>query len=92
MRKPAFHICENKDADQLPGNLEADQRLCFCYTDSTNPLLVKQKFQASSHFLFLCSLVCVGPSLKPRRPVFHVAAQCLLSFTVNQFNFMRDLF
>ena len=29
MRKPAFCICENKDADQLRGNHEADQRLCF---------------------------------------------------------------
>ena len=39
MRKPAFCICENKDADQLRGNREADQRLCFRYTDSTVPLL-----------------------------------------------------
>ena len=39
MRKPAFCICENKDADQLHGNREADQRLCFCYTDSPIPLL-----------------------------------------------------
>ena len=31
MRKPAFCICENKDADQLRGNREADQRLCFRY-------------------------------------------------------------
>ena len=41
MRKPAFCICENKDADQLRGNSEADQRLCFRYTDSTIPLLPK---------------------------------------------------
>ena len=34
MRKPAFCICENKDADQLRGNREADQRLCFRYRDS----------------------------------------------------------
>ena len=34
MRKPDFCICENKDADQLGGNREADQRLCFHYTDS----------------------------------------------------------
>ena len=34
MRKPAVCICENKDADQLRDNREADQRLCFCYTDS----------------------------------------------------------
>ena len=39
MRKPAFCLCENKDADQLRGNREADQRLCFLYTDSTIPLL-----------------------------------------------------
>ena len=41
VRKPAFCICENKDADQLRGNREADQRLCFRYTDSTIPLLPK---------------------------------------------------
>ena len=35
MRKPALCICENKDADQLRGNREADQRLCFRFTDST---------------------------------------------------------
>ena len=39
MRKPDFCICENKDADQLRGNREADQRLCFRYTGSTLPLL-----------------------------------------------------
>ena len=27
MRKPEFYICENKDADQLRGNREADQPL-----------------------------------------------------------------
>ena len=32
MRKLAFCICENKDTDQLGGNREADQRLCFRYT------------------------------------------------------------
>ena len=42
MRKPDFCISENKDADQLRGNREADQRLCFPYTDSTKfPLLSK---------------------------------------------------
>ena len=29
MRKPTFCICENKDADQLRSDREADQRLCF---------------------------------------------------------------
>ena len=43
MRNPAFCICEYKDADQLRGNREADQRLCFRYTDSTISLLSKSE-------------------------------------------------
>ena len=39
MRKPVLCIYESKDADQLRGNREADQRLCFPYMDSTIPLL-----------------------------------------------------
>ena len=41
MRKPTFCICENKEADLLRGNREADQRLCFRYIheDSAIPLL-----------------------------------------------------
>ena len=65
MRKPDFCICENKGADQLHGDSKADQRLCFRYMDSTTPLL-----PASSHLVWLHSLVCVGPGRKPRRPVF----------------------
>ena len=38
-KKQAFCICENKDADQLCGNSEADQRLCFRYIASRIPLL-----------------------------------------------------
>ena len=38
-----LHICENKDADQLRGNHEADQHLCFRFIDSTIPLLSKSK-------------------------------------------------
>ena len=44
MRKPTVCICENKGADQLRGNREADQRLCFRYTDSTFPPLLIPKF------------------------------------------------
>ena len=43
MRKPAFCICENKDADQLRGNREADQDLCSRFIDSTIPLLSKSE-------------------------------------------------
>ena len=41
--KTSFCIWENKDIDRLRGNCEADQCLCFRYTDSTIPLLPKSK-------------------------------------------------
>ena len=43
MRKPDSCICENKDADQLRGDREADQRLSFRHTDSAIPLLSKSQ-------------------------------------------------
>ena len=45
-RKSAFCICENKDADQLRGNREADQRLCFRHMDSAIPLLSKSEISS----------------------------------------------
>ena len=48
--KPTICIGENKGADQLRGNREADQRLCFRYSDSTIPLLLKSEI--SSLLLF----------------------------------------
>ena len=56
MRKPEICICEFKDADQLRGNGEAEQRLCFCYTDSTIPLLPKSEISS-----LLPSSVAVQP-------------------------------
>ena len=44
--KTVFCICENKEADQLRGYREADQRLCFRYTDSTIPLLSKSEISS----------------------------------------------
>ena len=41
-----FCKCRNKDADQLCDNREADQRLCFRYTDSTIPLLPKSEISS----------------------------------------------
>ena len=46
MRKPEFCICENKDADQLHGNREADLRLCFRYIDSSIHLLPKSEISS----------------------------------------------
>ena len=56
VRKPVFCICENKDADQLRGNGEADQRLCFRYTDITISLLPKYEISSLQPFLSLYSL------------------------------------
>ena len=44
MRKPT--ISENKGAEQLHSNYEADQCLCFCYMDSTMPLLSISKISS----------------------------------------------
>ena len=57
MGKPTICIGENKDADQLRGNREADQRLCFSYSDSTVPLLLKSEI---SSFLLFSVTVQVG--------------------------------
>ena len=62
MRKPIFCICENKDADQLRGNREADQRLCFRYIDSTIPLLAKSEISS-----LLPSSVAVQPGFSRTR-------------------------
>ena len=58
MGKPTICIGENKGTDQLRSNCEADQRLCFRYTDSTIPLF--SKIQISSLYP---SSVTVQPGL-----------------------------
>ena len=57
MGKPTICIGENKSADQLRSNCEADQRLCFRYSDSTIPLLLKAEI---SSFKLFCVLVQLG--------------------------------
>ena len=64
MRKPAFCICENKDADQLISAFVFATRIV------QSLFYLNPKFQASSHLLWLYRPVCVGPGRKPRRPVF----------------------
>ena len=58
MGKLTICICEYKGADQLRGNREADQRLCFRYTDSTLLLLLKSEISS-----FLPASVTVQPDL-----------------------------
>ena len=76
MGKPTICIGEIKVADQLRSNCEADQRLCFRYSDSTIPLS-KSKIQASYHLLCLYSSVFVGPVRKPHCWFSHETAQML---------------
>ena len=71
MRKPAFCVCENKDADPLRGNI-AKLISAFVFTIRIVRSLyyLNPKCQASSHLLWLYRPVCVGPGRNPRRPVF----------------------
>ena len=46
MGNPTTCIGENKGADQLRSNCEADQRLCFRNKDSTIPLLSESKISS----------------------------------------------
>ena len=80
MRKPAFCICKNKDADQIRGNHEADQHLCFRYTNSTIPLLPKSEIQASNHPLWLYIPVYVGPVGIPEDRFSHNEATLCVAF------------
>ena len=58
MGKPTICLGENKGADQLRSNCEADQRLCFRYSDSTVPLLLKS--ESSRFYLFSVTVqVCL---------------------------------
>ena len=73
MTKQNFCLCINKGADQLYSNsyCTADQRLCFCYTDSTIPLELSSSSEISASYLQrLNRPFYVGHGQKLRRPVF----------------------
>ena len=68
--KPAFSIyAKTKGADQL---VTAQLIRAFVFTTLIVHSLYRlnQKFQATSHHLWRCSPVCVGPGRKPQRQVF----------------------
>ena len=77
MRKPAFCICENKDADQLRSNREADQPLSFRYRILQFLYFLNPKFQAFTYLHWLHSTVCVGPGNREDQ-VFHNEAHIIL--------------
>ena len=74
MRKPDFCLRENKGADQLRSNCEADQRLCFRYTDSTLSLLIKSEissFYAASEKQCIFSMFIVKKNIRMGITVFN---------------------
>ena len=73
MGKPTIRLGENKDADQLRSNCEADQRLCFRNSDSTIALLL-------NNFTVLVQVSCVGPVWKPHCWFSHEAAHIMYFF------------
>ena len=58
MGKPTICMGENKATDQLRSSCQADQRICFRYTDSTIPILSKSEISS-----LLPSSVTVQPRL-----------------------------
>ena len=80
-RKTDICLCENKGADQLRSNCEADQRFCFHYRDSTFPLLIFRNYKLLAFFLGLYRLVCLGPGRNSRKTSF-LASQ-LICIKVN---------
>ena len=55
MRKPDLYISKNKDADELRGNRQADQRLCFHYIHR----------HRDRHRNFIYRRICVTNNLSP---------------------------
>ena len=92
MRKPTFCIiCENKDADQLRGNLanqlcgnrKADQGLCFCYIDSTIHLIPKSEISNLQPYS-----VVVQPSLC--QTWSETPKTCFVTTRRNNFKFLQN--
>ena len=74
MGKPTICICKTNGADQLHGNREADQRLCFHYSYSTIPPLLNSKISSVKPSSVTDRPVCVGPGRKPNCWFSHEAA------------------
>ena len=71
MRKPAFCICENMRRSASCGTTaQLISAFVFATLIVHSLYFLNPKVQASSHRLWLYSLVCVEPGRKPRRQVF----------------------
>ena len=83
-RKPAFCICENKDADQLHGSVKLICVFVFATWIVQSLYFLNTNFQASSHLMWLYSPVCGGPGRKPRRPAFSQRGSYKTAFLTTQ--------
>ena len=93
MGKPTICIGENKGADQLHSNCEADQRLCFATWIVPFLYFINPKFPASSHLLCLHSSVRVELVWKPHCWFSHEMAHLCLFSTICLIQTQeRDLF
>ena len=78
VRKPAFCICENKDANQLRSNCV----FVFAIRIVQSLYYLNPKFQAFSHFLWLYSPVCVGPGSHNEAHLLALMLQCVIQCTI----------
>ena len=76
-RKPKICICQNKDADQLRSDCEADHRLCFRYKDSTIPFLHKSEISSFWPSSVIVQPGCVGPGRNPNCLFSHAQAHII---------------
>ena len=93
MRKPTICIYENKGADQLRGNREADQRLCFSLNGKYKPSSTYiQNFKHLAFFLCFDRPVYVRPGRKPHCWFPHAAAQMKIRVILNDYEAGSDAY
>ena len=84
MGRQTICIGENKGADQLRGNREADQHLCFRYTDSTLTLLLKSKISSFRPVSVTAQTGLCLTCLETTLLVFPRGGSCLYILTVEK--------
>ena len=70
MRNRLFAYAKTKTQISFAVTAKLISTFVFATRIKQSLYFLNPKFQASSHLLWLYSLVCVGPGRKPRRPVF----------------------
>ena len=65
-----FHMRKQRCRSALAVTVKLISAFVFATQLEQSLYYLNPKFKASSHLLWLYSLVCVGPGWKPRRPVF----------------------